>query len=67
MDSLIRMHQYQILSERERELKLQILRKLRIERSYKKGSIEEHINKKEIVYLTRKLDETIHQKRTIKK
>ena len=67
MDSLIRLHQYKILSERERELKLQILRKLRIERSYKKGSIEEHINKKEIVYLTQKLDDTIHQQQTIKK
>jgi hypothetical protein len=67
MDSLIRVRQYQMLSERERELKLQILRKLRLERSYKKGSIQEHISKKEIVCLTRKLDETIHQKGTIKK
>jgi len=67
MDSLIRVYNYQVLSERERKLKLEILRKLRLERSYKKGSIEEHINKKEIVYLTRKLDETIHQKGMIKK
>jgi hypothetical protein len=67
MDSLIRVHNYQVLSERERKLKLEILRKLRLERSYKKGSIEEHISKKEILYLTRKLDETIHQKGMIKK
>jgi len=67
MDSLIRVYNYQVLLERERKLKLEILRKLRLERSYKKGSIEEHINKKEIVYLTRKLDETIHQKGMIKK
>jgi hypothetical protein len=62
MDSLIkRSHQIHI-KEQEREIKLQIVRQLRLERSLKKNSVEQKIVDRQVAYLTRKLDDILEYK-----
>ena len=66
MGSGIQTHQYRMLFIKERALKLQILKRLQMERSFKKNSFEHKENNQEILRLTLKLDDVLANKESEK-
>ena len=63
MDYLIQQVHWNQMKEDERATKSQIVRQLRLERSLKNNSVEQKVVERQIISLTRKLDDILEHGR----